>query len=588
MKKKLFKKSTIFFFSLVFITTNVFYFVFFPTTMAHAQEEMCTRWSLVWIIPPEGKKAGESVGIGQYGILANPISASPGILPALPEELDGKAKWICVEINPALGSAKTESEKKLPGGTEACQKAVKIATKFSGFTVIDGLQDLVLGNITSFLNEEIFSGTGINVSDIKGSVIDVGEKIIGPVFDTLIGNPIKSFFSGITDSIEQEVKERLASLSNKFVEGVEDAALKAATNAIGKTAEGIPIIGGAIGGAIGSFSPDLVEDREAIRQLKIIEKKIDQSIAEQKKSEAIADTRQKCELLLKNTIETIKRSLLYQLSTQITDWIARGEEPQFIKDPGGFLKDVAQLAIDRTISRIAPRLCESFQFSITAQIPTTNREANPFYEELTCTLDQVTNNIEAFYNDFRNGGWISYQEMWKPQNNYYGASMVVQEELAQQQMAATQLAEADIQRGSGFPSQTQCTEWQLYVPTDCKFNDVQKRMADVLQVGGDCYIETDEIYGSTDDGKAPPLSAATSAPPTGSYWQCRRSEITNPGTVTARLAEKAQQIDLDQISNSDDIENFLGTIEDSIINKLVKSGVTGLQKLLKGLPPLNL
>ncbi len=462
-------------------------------------------------------------------------------------------------------STQTLSSKGEVQGMEMCIKAARLSAKYGGFTALDRVQTNITNSVKNYLSMQFNSATGLNIdfSNLGSSIINQGLGMLNDVF----GNVLKDEVGKQVDTLKKKAQDELERIAKEALGNV----VKDATN------------------ALNPLSPvPTAEQGDLLDEARKQNEKTNQMIAEQKRAQLIADTRDKCQELLKTTTETIKRSLLYQLSNQITQWIVNDEKPQFVKDPGQFLADTAQLAVDRTISRIAPRLCTPFQLSITAQIPTANRQANPFYEELTCTLDQVTGNIEAFYNDFRNGGWIAYQEMWKPQNNYYGASMMVQEELAQQQAAATQLAQEDLQRGSGFPSQTQCVEWQLYVPTDCNLNDLQKRMSDVLQVGGQCFVAVDgEIHGPTDDGKEPPLSTATTQAPEGSYWQCQRSEITNPGTITARLGEKAQQMEVNQLETTGDIENFLDTIGDAIVNKLVKSGIGGLRGLLQGLPPLN-
>lgn len=464
-------------------------------------------------------------------------------------------------------STETVSTKGEVQGMEMCIKAARLSAKFGGFTALDRVQESVLDSVKGYLNVQFNGATGLNIdfSNLGSSIISEGLGMLNNVF----GNILKDKIGDQVDALKKKAQEKLEKIAKDAIDSV-----------VGKATDAVSILD--------PTSPvPVAEKGDLLKEAQKQNKKLSESIAEQRRAQFTEDTRDKCRELLKTTTETIKRSLLYQLSNQLTQWIVNDEKPQFIKDPGQFLADTAQLAVDRTISRIAPRLCQPFQLSIVAQIPTTNRLANPFYEQVTCTLDQVTGNIESFYNDFRNGGWIAYQEMWKPQNNYYGASMMVREELARQQAAATQLTEADLQRGSGFPSQTQCVEWQLYVPIDCKLNSLQQRYQDILQVKGQCFGALDgKIRGPTDDGNPPPTQTATAEAPEGSYWQCMRSEVTNPGMITARLGEKAQQMELNQLENAGDIENFLDTIGDAIVNKLVKSGVTGLQKLLKGLPPL--
>lgn len=468
------------------------------------------------------------------------------------------------------------NNEKVPG-LESCTRAAQLATKFGAYTILGSFDKIP----TEFLNT-----LSKSVSDQLSSFATDAGSYIGNFFGDIIGQDARDKFNAVTgavkdkmnkygeevqkksDEIKDNTKGKLKDIADKYKEEDEKKNLQNKSDMAMAEQTSVPIT---------------EKGAQFYETKKVNDWTLQNAIQQKQEAEVIQDTREKCGELLKITTETIKRSLLYQLSGQISDWITSGETPQFIKDPGGFLEKTAQLAVDRTISRIAPRLCTPFQLSIVAQIPTTNRQANPFYEELTCTLDQITGNIESFYNDFRSGGWIAYQEMWKPQNNYYGASMLVEEKLAQQEMGSLQLAQDDLQRGSGFPSQTRCVEWHLYEPVDCNLNSLQEQMSDILQVRGACYAWGNVVEKETEDGKKPPVPTDK---PSGSYWECARSEITNPGTVTASLSQKAQQVEIDQLAASNDIENFLDTIGDAIINKLVKSGVNGLRGLLKGIPSL--
>ncbi|MGC9611176.1 MAG: hypothetical protein ABSE68_03110, partial [Minisyncoccia bacterium] len=181
---------------------------------------------------------------------------------------------------------------------------------------------------------------------------------------------------------------------------------------------------------------------------------------------------------------------------------------------------------------------------------------------------------------------LTYQEVLKPQNNYYGASLMVQNAAQAEAANAVQAAQQDIAQGRGFKSQTRCTSWTKYIPT------VAPMAANKNQDGVNYTIS----------GTAAASSTSTEPPETGytqdklrpyqwdsatgtNFWECNSYENTTPGTVAANLTEKANATDLDYLPNADDIDNFLQTIQDSIINKLTKSGVSGLRKLIPSIFP---
>jgi len=545
--------------------------------------ENCVEWTLIWTSPPEGYKENEPVPVGYLGEgqPKNPVRSTTGP-PVLPVPLFGIAEWKCSEKDTILGSAQTELEGR---GLVACRKAAELAAKFGGFTVLDPnfsskIEKKVLENITNFLKDTFKENLGVDFSNPQ-ELINEGGKFIEEKFNELIGNPLKDKTSREIAKLEKEGKEKLKELAQDY--------LKNATKDIIQI-PGIPGIGGDVGA---TAVP--VEDKKAIEQQKVIEKKIDQQIIEQKIDRVIADTRQQCEQILKKTQETIKKALLYQLTTQIVDWIETGEAPQFIKNPGQFLKETSQLAVDRFISKVAPRLCEPFRVSIQAQVSViTHRRVNPFYEEVTCTLDKVINNFKDFYNNFNVGGFIAYRELLNPRNNTYGLSILVQEEALLEQIKAQK--EAEKLQEKGFVGQTRCIRWNKYVPSiGPVFAEYQINNKNYMLAGSDPngpFDENGKIKEEFDPRKRnqpmpwPIRTGVRFSNSDGSIiWECDDYIVTSPATVAASLTERAAQVDIDYLAATSDIEQFMGSISDAIISKLTKAGLKGLQKLL---PEINI
>ncbi|MFH1192934.1 MAG: hypothetical protein V1656_01290 [Candidatus Jorgensenbacteria bacterium] len=584
------------------ITVVVLAFGMFPAETRAGQP--CARWGLYWTFndatPGIGITKGTQVNVDPRLpteiFIPNPVAPpEEGSTETNPPDFpyysikSTDAKWVCDNITtPALGSTTTGKEDL---GMEACVAAAKLAAKFGGFTAlnlnfVEKIQTSVLNNIVGFLGKTFASSTGIDIGNVWGSILDAGGNFLQENFDLLLVNPLKEMVTKGTEEIANAAKEIL----KKTGIDIENSILNALKNKTG------------LEDFVASEVP--VKDQAVVDQLKISERKADEQIAQQKIAEKNADTRVKCNELLKTTNETIKRALLYQLSTQIVDWIQTGEEPQFIKQPGKFLEDTGNLAVDRFISRVAPRLCEPFRLSVQLQIPTVRREDNPFYEQITCSLDKVVSNMENFYADFREGGWVAYNEMLKPQNNYYGASLAVLDAAAQERAAAEKTAQSGLK--DGYVPIRKCTEWAKFVLyTNPSYAYQQEGMRS----------ENEEIY--IKESGAQPEEGAVAGPiaengkpvsgfkqdPQGGligvktrfwkdayaggvyFWECEREEITQPANIAAGLAEKATQMDVDNLVAAQDVSMFLQTIEDSIVNKLVKAGVKGLQKLLPQILP---
>ncbi len=120
-------------------------------------------------------------------------------------------------------------------------------------------------------------------------------------------------------------------------------------------------------------------------------------------------------------ITTLKKEILDRVVDEIIAYIQGGGKPKFITDWNGFLAEAGQNAVGDFAQGLgAGFLCSPFGLQIRLGLLPVPR----FSQQATCTLKQIVGNIQNFYNDFRNGGWIAYGEGWQPQNNYFGALLM--------------------------------------------------------------------------------------------------------------------------------------------------------------------
>jgi hypothetical protein len=226
----------------------------------------------------------------------------------------------------------------------------------------------------------------------------------------------------------------------------------------------------------------------------------------------------------KIAVNALKRRLLSMVTDQIINWIEGGGKPMFVTDWKRFVSDAANFAVgDFAIELGLEQLCSPFGLQVQLTILNPPR----FTDYVSCTLDDIVDNIENFYEDFRNGGWFAYSEMWMPQNNYYGAVMLAMNE---------------------------------------KNNRIAKEMeASVFEaIAGDGFLGTRKCD------------------PSGRFCT-----ITTPGSQVGALLAKAVGSDIDYLVNADDLAVYLGAIADALINKLVRSGADGLISLTTPDKPQN-
>jgi len=209
---------------------------------------------------------------------------------------------------------------------------------------------------------------------------------------------------------------------------------------------------------------------------------------------------------------TLMKTLLDQLVDQIIGYIGGGEdgEPKFVTDWQGLLEDAGQQVVGEFAQEIgAGFLCSPFSLQVQlATLPVPSR----FSQRATCTLDRIVGNIENFYNDFNQGGWIGYAESWKPQNNFFGAHLIASAELSS----------------------------RIEKTTGAKLNEA-------LSGGGFLSIRDDN------------------------------GNIVTPGKALGDLTSKAIGAPIDFLFNAEQIGDYVTAIANSIINRVIKEGVAGVQ-----------
>lgn len=218
---------------------------------------------------------------------------------------------------------------------------------------------------------------------------------------------------------------------------------------------------------------------------------------------------------------TVRKRLLDQIVDQTVQYVQGGGDPKFVTDWQGFFAEAGQAAAGDFVQSVgAGFLCSPFNFQIQLLLGTPPK----FSESVTCTLDKIVGNIEDFYDDFRNGGWLAYREILTPQNNFYTAYMMA--ESAKQHAAADAAfaAYAEVDAGGGYLGIKQCDA----------------------------------------NGK--------------------NCSVTTPGGAIGSTITKAIGADFDFILNAEQIGDYVGAIANALVNRLFKEAQGGLAGVTKAPP----
>lgn len=269
--------------------------------------------------------------------------------------------------------------------------------------------------------------------------------------------------------------------------------------------------------------------------------------------------------ILKTLTQAIKKRVLAMMSDQIIDWINNGKKPTFTQDFGSVFRDAGDAAVGDILQQYSATkaLCEPFAFDITLQL----QKPAPLADQVRCSLSSVIKNYNDYGKDFKNGGWLAYQELLKPQNNQWGAEIITQSEIINRTAQKTNESVLKTNVNVGFNSEECTGGWDLI---DTRTNQIATK-----------YPVT---HFPPDKPRAPNDPPKQLLPPGDSNvaLRCTSAMVTTPGGAIAEGLNKALYSNFDLTINDPDLTSALSNIIDAAFNKLVMKGVAGLKSFVSG------
>lgn len=332
----------------------------------------------------------------------------------------------------------------------------------------------------SFLNNLIAVNTAYAAdSSLGGAACEAIQKLTQPIKDLISENiitPIKNF------------------LKNIFGEAVKSAVGSVVKKEIGATTA-VPV--------------NVVADNSAA------------SMERNARLQTIV-AQNECQWLYKIVLQSVKTALLTSLQNQLVAWIQGGGKPLFITNWKGFLENVGNVALGNTIDNIYPYLCTGIGPLIRISLLPVPNLAYP----VRCTLTQVIQNVQNFYNNFQNGGWIAYGAVLQPSNNYFGSLIQVSDIVTRQVAAAQDAAKSQAIASQGFKGPEICAKSHV--------------------------ISDPEGIGDT--------------------TVCDEYKTVTPGGAVAHALYAGQDWIPQEIINAQEFEQLTAAIVNALINRLIKEG----------------
>lgn len=252
-------------------------------------------------------------------------------------------------------------------------------------------------------------------------------------------------------------------------------------------------------------------------------------------------------------LEETYQGLRDQASKRIIDsivkdtakWIENSSDsthggPRFVQDWKKFLKDAGDKAIGDVIRETdLAFICSPFKVQLQLALQPTRS----YEKRVECTLSEALYNVENFYNDFSQGGWLAYRETWSPNNNFFGTLIIARDEISKRSSEEGETKKSEAQASGGFLSQKNCLEYGKPNWDRCQaVADAGDSTAYEI-----CMAEEEKIEKT-----------------------CVKEEIVTPGDIVGKAAAKLITSDSDWANN---IQSWTSLLTNALVNKLVKSGV---------------
>ena len=231
----------------------------------------------------------------------------------------------------------------------------------------------------------------------------------------------------------------------------------------------------------------------------------------------------------------VAKHMIDKLVNSTVKWINSGFDgnPAYVNNPKQYFTDIADgMAGEFIMSSDLNLLCSPFQANIRLSLMQEYYEPLPYQ----CTLSEVTDNIEGFFDDFSQGGWDAWFSMTQnPTNNPYGAYLKARVDMDSRIASAIGLKNQELDWGKGILSWKTCDG-----------------------------VEMDGI----EPGTGKPTKVCYNKNLTGPGEQ----KISTPGTLIESQMANVLGTGIRQLELADEFDEIVGALVTQLIQKVLSGG----------------
>lgn len=272
-------------------------------------------------------------------------------------------------------------------------------------------------------------------------------------------------------------------------------------------------------------------------------------------------------------LQVAENTLIAEMQNKVLSWINGSQNkgvPMFLTSWADTFVNAGTAAAIGALNSISPNVCPAFAPLISASFNMSGGSGgyggSGIQQACTITADQMNN----FAQDFSNGGFDMYVDLFKPDHNFYSTYFDTADAISTAAANAQNVAEIKAIANQGFTGTQVCSDGS---------NPNGSRTVCVNNLG----IKIPPLK----NGSCQPDETAVTIPNGGLCADGSEPKTTSPGQVTAQMSATALGAKANLIINAKDITGIIENLTDSLISGVINAGAKGLLSIGQTkVPPL--
>lgn len=267
-------------------------------------------------------------------------------------------------------------------------------------------------------------------------------------------------------------------------------------------------------------------------------------------------------------LQIVKNTIVFIMQKTIIAGIQGSGAPKFIQQWGATLANAfTQSAIGALNSQMSCVGAAPFAPQLRLVLGATYKPGN----NTVCAVQfqsQLNNNLSSFYNNFSNGGWLTYGSTMQPDNDYYDSAFFVAQAVGQTAQNAQNAASAKAVAGQGFHGTAVC-------------DDGSNPSGNTLQ----CQDPTGLITPTEASACPAGTTLIQTVPNNGYCGDGTEPQVQTPGAILNNMAASAINGNFELVTSANDwaglASGLFVSILQEVLNSLAQTAIAGANGLLQ-------